>query len=412
MADCTFDDGGEVRFASAQAHDASPDVQTLSALSVTRELSLDALRPEWERLEERCDLRLPFAQPWWTEQWVHHLLQHRLAIADELVLLACRDGSGALRGVAPMVLTERPSVGWMRSRTLRMIGADPNITEVSGPVCAPEDRSNVITALLGYFRANASEWDILLFGGVQAGEASLLERWAGARWQQSKSDYYLELSGTWETFRSTRGRNLKESLRKCYNSLKRDGHAFDFSVVSEPEEIPAALETFFALHAARAALKDTIIHPNVFEHALPRAFIHSCFMAASVRHQARIFQLTVAGEVVATRLSFLLGDQLYMYFSGYSPQWKQYSIMTTLLAETIQWAFASNVKVLNLSPGTDVSKTRWAPRAVTFRDACLPSPSLRGRLMHRVYMSLTARETRVRRLLWFAQRYRPAEPAK
>ena len=44
MADCTFDDGGEVRFASAQAHDASPDVQTLSALSVTRELSLDALR--------------------------------------------------------------------------------------------------------------------------------------------------------------------------------------------------------------------------------------------------------------------------------------------------------------------------------------------------------------------------------
>ena len=401
-----------MRFASAQAHDASPDVQTSSALSVTRELSLEALRPEWEQLEARCALRLPFAQPWWTEQWVRHLLQHRLAIADELVLLTCRDESGKLRGVAPMVLTDRPSVGWMRSRTLRMIGADPNITELSGPVCAAEDRSDVIAALLRYFRANASEWDILLFGCVQASEAPLVERWTGARWLQGKSDYYLELTGTWEAFRSGRGRNLKESLRKCYNSLKRDGHAIEFRVVSQAQDMPAALECFFALHAARAARQDTVIHENVFEHALSRAFIQSCFIAASERNQARIFQLTVAGEVVATRLSFLLGDQLYMYFSGYSPQWKQYSIMTTLLAETIKWAFSSNVNVVNLSPGTDVSKTRWDPREVTFRDACLPSPSLRGRLMQHAYLSLTAHESTVRRLLWFARRYRRAEPAK
>ncbi len=378
----------------------------MSALRVTREASLEHLRPEWERLEARCDVRLPFAQPWWTERWVHHLMQHRLMIKDELWLMACRDHTGALRGVVPMVLTERPGVGWLRSRTLRMIGADPNITELSGPICAPDDRSNVISALLDYVRTNASDWDMLLFGGLQPSETQLVERWKGARWLHDKPDFWLELSGDWESFRSSRGRNLKESLRKCYNSLKRDGHAFEFRVVSRPEDIPAALECFFALHAARADLKDTVMHENVFEHALARAFIHSCFLEASKRNQARVFQLVIGGDVVATRLSFLLGDQLYLYFSGYSPQWKQYSVMTTVLAETIKWSFASNVKLVNLSPGRDVSKTRWDPRETTFRDACLPSPSARGAIVHRAYLSLREHEPKFRRLLWFAQRYR------
>ena len=109
---------------------------------------------------------------------------------------------------------------------------------------------------------------------------------------------------------------------------------------------------------------------------------------------------------MATRLSFLLGDQLYLYFSGYSPQWKQYSVMTTVLAETIKWSFASNVKLVNLSPGRDVSKTRWDPCELTFREACLPSPSARGVAMHRAYLLLREHEPRIRRLLWFAQRYR------
>jgi hypothetical protein len=72
--------------------------------------------------------------------------------------------------------------------------------------------------------------------------------------------YLLRLTGTWEDFKAGRSRNVKESVRKCYNSLKRDNYAFTFEVHRAREELRPALERLIALHAQRAELTDTIPH--------------------------------------------------------------------------------------------------------------------------------------------------------
>ena len=45
----------------------------------------------------------------------------------------------------------------------------------------------------------------------------------------------------------------------------------------------------------------------------------------------RIFEIEIGGAVVATRLGFVLGKELYIYYGGYHPNWGKYSIMTTLV---------------------------------------------------------------------------------
>ena len=68
-----------------------------------------------------------------------------------------------------------------------------------------------------------------------------------------------------------------------------------------------------------------------------------------------------------------------MYYTGYDPAWKTYSVMTVLVAETFKWAFAHGVERINLSTGRDQSKMRWKPREVLFRDAVQVSPTMRAR---------------------------------
>ena len=53
------------------------------------------------------------------------------------------------------------------------------------------------------------------------------------------SDFVLDLPDTWQEFRSGLKRNIRESLRHGYNSLKRDGHRFELQVATDPGEVLA-----------------------------------------------------------------------------------------------------------------------------------------------------------------------------
>ena len=46
---------------------------------------------------------------------------------------------------------------------------------------------------------------------------------------------------------------------------------------------------------------------------------------------------------------------MYLYYSGYDPGWRQYSIMTTLMAEILRWSIAERMTTVNLSTGNDLS---------------------------------------------------------
>lgn len=361
-------------------------------LTVEQVPAFDSLRDEWERLDESTSPRMPFSSPLWNELWWQHFREAGLLVKDSLWLFALRDSAGALRGVAPMMLTERPARGPLRARMLQFLGADPNVTEIRGVVCAPADEAAVVDALLEHLEFRGREWDWALLGGIhQDGDAfrRVSER-NGVQWGMEKPAYLLAMPPSWETFRAGLRRNIKESLRKCYNSLKRNNLEFTFHVRTEVAQMDAALEHFLRLHGARAAATDTIAHVNPFESGPARGFLRDCLKQSAALGRCRVFQLEIGGKVVATRLAFLAGGALYLYFSGFDPDWGKYSVMTTTVAEILKWAIANRIPTVNLSLGNDVSKTRWGPTEVMLREATVPSPSFLGPLVQRAYARLDA----------------------
>lgn len=365
------------------------DAARLRVERIADEDALAALVPEWEALHGDISPRTPFSSPHWNVLWWKHLSERRLFVADELFVHAIRSEDGRLIAVAPMVLTRRPGRGPGSLRALQFFGVDANVTELRGPVCRAEHEAVVFEVLRNLAYAHEGEWDWVHWRGLRGGEGV----WSAVDPSRLAAvdtipDYYLELPASWEEFRAGLSRNIKESLRKCYNSLKRDGHTFEFRVVESESETPAAMRTFFELHAARAALSGTVTHADVFSTPRARTFLERFSEDSARRGTLRVFQLVIDGRVVASRVGFALGDELYLYFSGYDPAWGRYSVMTTAVAESIRFAIAQRFRVVNLSPGADVSKLRWGPREVRFSQAVEISRNPRSRFAFEAYMAV------------------------
>jgi len=109
-----------------------------------------------------------------------------------------------------------------------------------------------------------------------------------------------------------------------------------------------------------------------------------------------------------------VGDALYLYYSGYDPAFGDYSVMTTTVAEAIKYAIEHGFRRVNLSTGSDVSKTRWNPVARVTRAALLRSPSPGAQLRHDVYrraLSAIGRSPALERATIFLKRRSLPPPA-
>lgn len=362
-------------------------VETLTSLS-----ALERLAPEWDTLATQTALRLPFHTPTWNLLWWKHFAQSRMSMKDTLCVRSVRNEQGELVAVAPMLTSSRPAEGPLRLKVLQFFGVDPYVTEIRGVVCKAGLEAEVYRAIHADLALRCEGWDWVQWAGVLQGGPGYrtLSASPNLKWAREVPDFTLSMKPTWDEFKGGLSRNIKESLRKCYNSLKRDNLPHTFRAVESAEELPAALERFFDLHNARSSLTDTVVHGNVFSQEHCKAFLRDYVNAKAGEGGAKVFQLILKEQVVATRVGFLMGDSLYLYFSGYDPVWGQYSVMTTTVAEAIKYAIDKGLKTVNLSAGNDVSKTRWGPTEHTFREAVEVAPRLKSRVVQNAWDKLYA----------------------
>ena len=335
---------------------------TLEVTTLTTQLQLDALEAPWRRLLDATDNEVPFLLPEWASTWWRIFRQDVPLLRDSLRVKAVRDGAGELLGILPLMLTERPGFGPVRARALGLLGADRYVTELRAPVVHPARQGEVARALADNLLADTS-WDWVAWHGLDQDSdfARALDRAMPLQWGAPETASVLGLPSTWEAFRARLRRNIKESLRHCNNSLKRDGLTARLVVAVEADDVDRALDVFFRLHALRAHEIDGPAHPDRFAADTPRRFLREVCRRLSVRREARVLTLVVDEQVVAARVAFQLPRCLYLYYSGYEPAWAPYSVATTLVAETIRDAIERGVPRLHLSMGQDVSKARWGP---------------------------------------------------
>ena len=345
--------------------------------------ALLALRGDYERLQVSSGNSLPFALHEWHVAWCNHFLTENRRIQSRIFIHVLRDGTGRCVAIVPLIRTRRV-IGPFRITSLDLLGADPAITEIRSALIEPGFEACVARAVQHKLTAQGG-YNWIQWHGTAGLFWQTLTAGAVMQRQEPLVDYVLDLPASWEGFRALLKRNVRESIRHCYNSLRRDGHQFEFTVAQRPEDVQSALERFFVLHAARAKLPGAVKHPDHFQIEVSRRFLRDVTQRLSQRGIVRLFELKIGAEVVASRIGFVVGDSLYLYYSGYDPRWSKYSVMTTTVVEAIKHAIAAGLATVNLTPGTDVSKTRWSPRELELPQAVQVYPSQLSRWAWNLY---------------------------
>ena len=358
---------------------------------------IGALARDYERLYQVTGNTLPFATQEWHLAWCEHLLNLSPRARQKPLFCVLRNVQGECVAIVPLILTRR-QLGPLRVAALGLVGADPALTEIRNPLIEPGYERATVRALHERL-ASVPGWDWIQWSGVSAPLAQALELEAAPQWYETVDDYVLDLPAAWAEFRATLRRNLRESLRHCYNSLRRDGHTFELVVARDPVEVRWALYRFLQLHTQRAHMPWGPVHADHFAAHSPRTFLYAVCERLAVRDAVRVFQLRIGEAVVASRIGFVIGDSLYLYYSGFDPAWSRYSVMTTTLAEALHYAIASGFESVNLSTTADQAKLRWHPRRIDFHSALVRRDSIRSRLACSAYSAAVSGRSVPRRLL-------------
>jgi CelD/BcsL family acetyltransferase involved in cellulose biosynthesis len=299
-----------------------------------------------------------------------------------------RDHAGICVAILPMLRSVR-TLGPLRVCCLNMLGPDRTVSEIRPALVEPGFEAPA-AALIQQHLAASTDWDWVNWSGLSPSFARALALHAELVWKEPQRTYLIDLPPSWELLRARLKRNIRESLRHCYNSLRREGLDFELVVRTESAEIAASLGRFFELHTRRAQLGGVPSHPDHFRDERAREFVRDVCARLAARRIARVFELVVGGQVVASRIGFVVGHTLYMYYSGFEPRWGRYSVTTTTLAEAIKYAIRCGLRIVDLSPTRNVSKTRWGPREALYEHAvqfCGGGRARRARLLYRLASS-------------------------
>lgn len=323
------------------------------------ETDLINLMPDWQRLFEESSPRVPVRSPLWCITWWKHFRRDTLMARDDLRVYMLRDDVGSLRAVAPMMRTARPGAGPVKSYEMQFLGADRYVSQLRGICARAEDLDKAVKTLSAAIAAeNTCDW--IQWRGVPEAASSALSRFEDVP-QLHDVNCIVQIEGSYDSFIAASTRRTRKKLRKCYRDLETAGISLDFDVKSSAASLGSALDDFLRLHQCRAEQENVTKHGNIFTSGTARDFLRDYCSRAAERDSLRIFQLKAGGEVVTTRIGFRFNDEIYLYFSGFDPEWGKYSIMTLLVAEIFKWAFANGIRLVNLSSGVDRSKTCWNP---------------------------------------------------
>jgi CelD/BcsL family acetyltransferase involved in cellulose biosynthesis len=362
---------------------------TRTALHVTRietPEGLQSIAREWDELASACIPQTPFLTRRWNALWWTHLRRRTAASNDRFFHHIVRDDCGRLIAVAPLMLTKSPGIGLPLARIIQFLGADASLTEVRGLICRERDEERVVVALMRHFLATPGTWDIIRWTGLRTPASRFEPMVEGCQIQDRPPlpDYLLDMPADWDAMMARVSTKMRTNLRRREKILARDGFSHHMRVVTDPAALEPAISTFLRLHAARSAVEDMIHHPNRFGQDPERGFVTAVLHAWARENELRLFELQIGDVTVASRVGFMSGDDLFLYYAGYDPAWRQYSVMTILMAEILRWAIRQGIPRVNLSTGNDQSKTRWNPAEILFHQGVQIAPTARGRLGHRI----------------------------
>jgi len=279
-----------------------------------------------------------FLHPVWLRTWFDEFGAER----EPLFLTAAKDGAIA---VAPL----------MREDGRLTFMGDSSVCDFMDFLVSPERRDEAYSAL--WEQICGEEWSELDLWGLPESSPTRSEvaqraREAGYSVGEEREAVSprLELPGTWDEYLATLGKKDRHELRRKMRRLLESGANVALEVYQDQDEVVAGVEDFLRLHTASRHDKAEFMTPAM------SAFFRRMASALSAEGLIRLFTLYVDNKAVASVLCFDAGSHLYMYNSGYDPEFSSMSVGLVSKALCLRWAIENGKKGIDFLRGNEAYK--------------------------------------------------------
>ena len=295
----------------------------MTALTLRNE-PFDRVCGEWAGLVAQTPSAMPFVTPAWQRVWLDHFQGER-----ELRILTGRDGE-RLVGVAPFLCA---------GERAEFVG-HYSICDYLDVVVTPGFEGSFFTSLLESLAADgAKELDLRGLRASSPSLAAVIAAAPAAGFRAVREDEALspnvELPATWDDYLGALSKKDRHELRRKLRRLESGGGEVALRVVTEPGEAGTMLDTLFHLMRISSHHKVEFLDRPGME-----AFFREMTQVMASEGMLRFYFLTFDGQAVASVLNFDLGGKLYMYNSGYDPEYAHYAVglmsKTLLIRDAIE----------------------------------------------------------------------------
>src|SRR5215475_3964369 len=317
--------------------------------------ALTRLGVEWRAMY--CASGAPPFLSWeWLSTW------HKWFGRDKYPFLLCARERGNLIALLPLCAENRQSSRFSpRLKRMSFMGESYGAADYLDILALPGFKQKSADIFIDYLALPRS-FDLLELEGMSADSRtlqSLTRRFANdGRFRYRIVPQYIcprmSLDARWEDLLERSRRS--DYFKRCMKRLNKIA-SFEFRVISDANEIPAAFGRLLELHVGRWIERGG---SSAFRTAEQKGFTFEAAAELARVGMTRFEEIWLEGECRASLFGFESGDCYYFYLSGFDQAWSKYSLGFTLLWLSIREASRRGLKMYDFLRGDENYKFDWS----------------------------------------------------
>jgi CelD/BcsL family acetyltransferase involved in cellulose biosynthesis len=310
------------------------------------------LEAEWNDTVDRAGLPHPFLRHEWIRTW-----WECFGSGGRLHVVIVRAG-GRIAAIAPLMA----ETVWMYGLPVRRLRLLHNDHTPRADFIVAERPDESYRAMWTALRQTNAGWDVLQLGQLpqQTSTGDAMRALATADgykigvWRSGDAPY-LKVDRTWDQYFTGLTAKFRQNVRNRLSRLTRLGEPV-LETLDDPAGILAARDDAFRLEASgwkREAGTSVAADP-----ALHR-FYSLLAERASARGWLRLLFLTVNGQRIAVSYGARYANRLFLFKTGYDPEYAQYSPFKLLTYFAVRDAFREGLDEVDFLGDAEPWKLEW-----------------------------------------------------
>jgi CelD/BcsL family acetyltransferase involved in cellulose biosynthesis len=337
-------------------------------------------RDPWDRLSAD----VPFRSWIWMSTWWRHYGPGR-----RLFVLGVFDRDDALVGIAPWYLQHRGPWG----QVAEFLGSGEVCSDYLSILCQPPLAEAVTAALAAWLDRYGKEEagpDLVKLSGVAADDlatgrlaAHLAERGSTIHRRAGPNCWRLRLPDSWDAYEALLSKSHRKQVRRLLRTLEGPGRAV-LHTVTEPEELPRAMEILTDLHQRRRL---SLAEPGRFASPRFTAFHGAVAGPLLESGRLRLHWLERSGRPIAAEYHLAGGAVIYAYQAGVDPDALEHEPGSLITLAVLRRAMDEGYRQFDFLRGDEPYKAHWRAEPSASVELRLVAPRPLARLRHGLWLA-------------------------